>query len=76
MYHWKMVPVSHLSSSPPSLRTIFRKENTVPNMSFASSSALRAGREEAVNPLGAFASEAGRGALLPEEDGLGSQRRL
>jgi hypothetical protein len=26
--------------------------------------------------LGAFASEAGRGALLPEEVGLGSQRRL
>ena len=76
MYHRKKLLVSHLSSSPPSLRTIFRKENTVPNMSFASSSALKAGREEDANPLGAFASDAGGGALIPEEVGLGSQRRL
>ena len=33
---------SHLSSSPPSLRTIFRREKTVPKMSFASSSVVRA----------------------------------
>lgn len=34
-----------LSSGPPSFRTIFRNENIVPNMSFASSCALnRAGR--------------------------------
>ena len=55
---------------------MLRKENTVPNMSLASSSALKAGRDEDANPLGVLASEAGRGALLPEEVGLGSQRRL
>lgn len=32
---------TYLSSSPPSLRTIFRRENTVPNISLASSSAVR-----------------------------------
>jgi hypothetical protein len=36
----------YLSSGPPSLRTMFRRENIVPNMSFASSFALsRAGRD-------------------------------
>ena len=35
----------HLSSGPPSFRTMFRSENMVPKMSFASSCALnRAGR--------------------------------
>jgi hypothetical protein len=37
--------IAYLSSCPPSLRTIFRSENMVPKMSFASSWALsRAGR--------------------------------
>ena len=35
---------THVSSSPPSFLIMFRKENTVPKMSFASSSALRAWR--------------------------------
>jgi hypothetical protein len=76
MSRWKSLLASYLSSSPPSFRTILRKENTAPKMSFASSSALKAGRDEDANPLGALVSEAGRGALLPEEVGLGSQRRL
>ena len=75
-FRGKSLLLSYLSSSPPSFRTMFRKENTVPKMSFASSSALRAGRDEDANPLGAFTSEAGREALLPEEVGLGIQRRL
>jgi hypothetical protein len=68
--------MSYLSSSPPSFRTMLRKEKTVPKMSLASSSALKAGRDEDVNPLSAFASDAGREALPPDEVGLGSQRRL
>lgn len=73
MCQGKSLLVWYLSSSPPNLCTMFRKENTVPKMSFASSSALRAGRDEDADPLGVFASEAGRGVLLPEEVG---QRRL
>lgn len=34
---------SHLSSSPPNLRTIFRREKTVPKISLASSSVVREG---------------------------------
>jgi hypothetical protein len=33
--------LQYLSSSPPSFRTMFRSEKTVPKTSFASSSALR-----------------------------------
>lgn len=36
--------LTYLSSSPPSFLTIFRRENTVPKMSFASSSALNTDR--------------------------------
>ena len=32
--------VSYSSSSPPSLRTMLRRENTTPNISFASSDSL------------------------------------
>ncbi len=54
---------------------MFRNEKTVPNMSFASSSALKTGRDAADSPLGALDSEVGRVDLL-EEVGLGSHRRL
>jgi len=45
-------------------------------MSFASSSALKAGREVVVGPLEVLGSEGSREDLLEEEVGLGSQRRL
>jgi hypothetical protein len=76
IYRSESLLISYLSSSPPSLRTMLRRENTVPKISLASSSALRAGRDEDANPLGTFTSEAGREALLLEDVGLGSQRRL
>ena len=45
-----------LSSGPPSLRTIFRREKIVPKMSFASSLAeRRVGRERAGPVSGASA---------------------
>ena len=53
---------------------MFRKEKTVPNMSFASSSALSAGRDRATVPL-IVASEAGRDDF-PEGGAAGSQLRL
>lgn len=54
---------------------MFRRENTVPNMSFASSSALNACRTGAASPSGNFACDVGRD-VLPEDGGRGSQRRL
>lgn len=69
----------YLSSSPPSLRTIFRSEKTVPKMSFASSSAVNGARfplPGAVPLLNGLTSEAGREDLLETDDGRGSQRRL
>ena len=57
----------YLSSGPPSFRTIFRSENIVPNMSFASSFALsRAGRDLAA-PVSVIA---GLLVLLEPEIGL------
>jgi hypothetical protein len=58
---------TYLSSGPPSLRTMFRSEKIVPNMSFASSLALsRAGRARA-GPL----SVMGVVLMVPEpESGL------
>jgi hypothetical protein len=61
---------SYLSSSPPNLRTMFRKENTVPNTSFASSSV-----ERTVWPRPAR-SDPEREPLPASEVGRGSQRRL
>lgn len=40
----------HLSSGPPNFRTILRKENIVPNINFASSSALSALGCEVLSP--------------------------
>lgn len=66
----------HLSSGPPSFRTMFRSENIVPKMSFASSCALnRAGRALAGPRSGgapllvALASEMGRMEVPPPEIG-------
>ena len=57
----------YLSSGPPSLRTMFRRENIVPNMSFASSFALsRAGRDLA----GPVSVMVGLLVLLDPEIGL------
>lgn len=57
---------AHLSSSPPNLRTMFRREKTVPKTSLASSSALRAGWYVAV-PF-TYACEDGlAGALVVAE---------
>lgn len=69
---------SDLSSSPPSLRTMFLSEKTVPNTSFASSSALNAGRPLPLTaPFATKAeSEGGREVLLPAEEGRWSHRRL
>jgi hypothetical protein len=58
------------------LRTIFLREKTVPNMSFASSSALSAWRTGATTPSGSLARDGGREVLPEEEVGRGSQRRL
>lgn len=69
-------PRTNLSSSPPSLRTMFRSEKTVPNISFASSSALRAWRAGTVVLSGSFACDVGREVFPEDEVGLGSQRRL
>jgi hypothetical protein len=57
---------------------MFLKENTVPNMSFASSSALSAGRPVPLTPPFTIKleSEVGREGLPPEEEGRGVQRRL
>lgn len=55
---------------------MFRREKTVPNMSFASSSALNACRTGAATPSGNFACDVGREAFPEEEVGRGSQRRL
>ena len=63
-----------LSSSPPSLRTMFRREKTVPNISFASSSALRT--ERAWPPPFTYAWEEGREVLPAEEIEGGSHRFL
>lgn len=68
----------YLSSGPPSFRTIFRRENIVPKMSFASSWALsRVGRalagprSAAIVPLLAMlGSEIGRAGVPPVETGL------
>ena len=66
----------YLSSPPPSFRTIFRREKTVPKMSLASSSALNAGREVGAVLLLDRASDSGRAGLPEAEGGRGSHRRL
>lgn len=67
--------MSHLSSSPPSLRTMFRSENTVPNTNFESSSVARI-----VWPVPAGPGWAGPSAFREDfpmiDAGRGSQRRL
>jgi hypothetical protein len=65
---------AYVSSSPPSLRTMLRSEKTVPKMSFASSSGLKAGRPGFVDTplLRGTASKVGREDLLPVEMGRGS----
>ena len=62
---------SHLSSGPPSFLTIFRNENIVPKMSFASSCALSrtgralAGPRSGTGPLlAALESEMGLDGLV------------
>lgn len=67
------VAESYLSSSPPSLRTIFRREKTVPKTSFASSSLAFTVCPSPIAP--AWASVA-REDLPTTEVGRGSQRRL
>lgn len=70
--------MSYLSSSPPSLRAMFRNEKTVPKISFASSSVVCADwPKTGGSPLaGADASEVGREDFPANELGRGSQRRL
>lgn len=68
---------SHLSSSPPSFRTIFRSEKTVPKTSFASSSVDRVDGEVEGSPLATVGvSEVGREGFPATEAGRGSQRRV
>lgn len=55
---------------------MFRSEKTVPNMSFASSSALKAWRTGTALPSESFACDVGREVLPEDEVGRGSQRRL
>lgn len=70
-----IVEKSHLSSSPPNLRTILRKENTVPKTSLASSSPARTVCPRPAGPVPVP-------GVSPERDfpmieaGRGSQRRL
>lgn len=68
----------YLSSSPPNLRTIFRKEKTVPNTSLASSSVVRADcpKTEVIPILEAGVSDVGLEDLPTTEAGRGNQRRL
>lgn len=58
----------YLSSSPPSLRTIFLREKTVPNTSLASSSAL-SGTRAGPMPLGMVDWEEGREPFAPSGGG-------
>lgn len=64
---------SYLSSSPPSLRTIFRNENTVPKTSFESSSV---DRTVWPRPVGAAPETVSDRDFPTMEAGRGSQRRL
>ena len=75
---WAIRTLTYLSSSPPSLRTMFRSEKTVPKMSFASSSALKVGLPVPVDTplLRGVVSKVGREDALPVEIGRGSHRRL
>lgn len=67
---------TYLSSSPPSLRTMFRKEKTVPNTNLASSSVIRAyfSRSE-IALCEPVLSDVGREDLPDADTGRGSQRR-
>jgi hypothetical protein len=66
----------YLSSGPPSFLTIFRNENTVPNMSFASSLALNLAGRALAGPrsgggaplIDTFGSDIGR-FVVPESEG-------
>lgn len=71
---WPIVFDPYLSSSPPSFRTMLRREKTVPKMSFASSSAVRFDcSEPGATPC---ESDVGRAGLPPIVAARGSQRRL
>lgn len=66
----------YLSSSPPSFRTIFRKEKTVPKINLASSSALNAARGTVVDEESEFDSMLDFEALTGVDSGFDSHSRL